>query len=138
MIKKESRVTFHYTLKVDGQVLESSVGKSPASYVHGSGQIISGLEEKMEGMQPGETREITVEPEKAYGEHDPSALQKVPKSAFYDADHLKKGETVMGSAGGRDFQARVADVGPDDITLDLNHPLAGKKLDFSVEVVSVD
>jgi len=138
MIKNESKVTFHYTLKVEGRVLGSSVGKSPASYVHGSGQIIPGLEEEMEGMQPGESREITVQPEKGYGDHDPAAVQKVPKSAFYDADNLKEGETVMGSAGGRDFQARVAGVSPDEITLDLNHPLAGKRLDFSVEVVSVD
>jgi len=105
---------------------------------HGVGQIIPGLEEGLEGLKAGAKKEITVAPEKGYGVRNEDAVQNVPKSAFQGAEELTVGELVMGSTGGRSFQAKIVAISDQDVMLDLNHPLAGKTLHFSVEVVSVD
>jgi FKBP-type peptidyl-prolyl cis-trans isomerase SlyD len=138
MIQKGSKVRIHYTLTVDGEKIESSQGGEPLSYTHGEGHIVPGLEEGLTGLAPGEKKEIQVSPEKAYGERDPSAAQEVPKTVFEEPDRLDVGGTVSGRTGdGQTFQARVAKIGADTVTLDLNHPLAGKTLDFQIEVVEV-
>jgi FKBP-type peptidyl-prolyl cis-trans isomerase SlyD len=138
MIQKGSKVQIHYTLTIDGEKIESSQDGEPLSYVHGEEQIIPGLEEGLTGLTPGEKKEIRVSPESAYGEHDPNAVQEVPKTAFQEPDQLEVGGMVSGRTDdGQTFHARVAEVGPDNVTLDLNHPLAGKTLDFRIEVIEV-
>ena len=130
-------VKFHYTLTVDGKKLESSMGKEPLSATLGAGNIIPGLEEALAGMKAGDKRSVTVAPEKGYGPYHPEGLQKVPKAAFKNLAGLKPGMTIGGQRGGRSFQAVVKQVGDKDVTLDLNHPLAGKTLNFDIEVVAV-
>lgn len=137
MIKKDSRVTFHYTLKVDDQEVESSRGREPMSYVHGQGEIIPGLEEQLEGMEPGQIKTAVVAPEKGYGQWSDQAVHEVPKSAFQDASQLEQGSVVSGQVQGQKFTATVKDIGDEHITLDMNHPLAGKTLEFAVEIVEV-
>ena len=137
MIKKGSRVKLHYTLTVDNETVDSSRNREPLSYVHGEGQVVRGLEEQLEGMKAGETTTATIAPDKAYGPRRPDALQKVARSAFQEPSVLKEGDMVSGQAQGKAFQATVAEVGPEEITLDLNHPLAGKTLQFDVEIVEV-
>ena len=137
MIENGSRVKIHYILTVDDEVVDSSEGRQPLEYVQGSGQIIPGLEEKLAGLGTGDKREVDIQPEKGYGQRDPDGLQKVPRSAFRNADEIKIGDSVSGRRGEDTFQARVAGVTDDDVTLDLNHPLAGKTLHFEVEVVDV-
>jgi FKBP-type peptidyl-prolyl cis-trans isomerase SlyD len=138
MIEKGSKVQFHYTLTVNGEQVESSKGGEPHVYVHGEGQIIPGLEEVLAGLAPGDKKAFRIPPEKAYGEHDPNAVQEVPKTAFQEPDQLAVGTQVNGRTGdGQAFQARVAEIGGDTITLDMNHPLAGETLDFEVELVTV-
>lgn len=137
VIKKGSTVKINYTLTVDNQVVDSSTGGEPLTYVQGSGQIIPGLEEQLEGMKPTEKKHVTVSPEKGYGAQDPKAFHKVPRKAFQDGQKLKVGDIVSGDAGGQKFQAKIAGVDKEEITLDLNHPLAGKTLNFEVEVVDV-
>jgi FKBP-type peptidyl-prolyl cis-trans isomerases 2 len=137
VIKKGSQVTMHYTLTVDGEVVDSSRDRAPFSYVHGQGQIVKGLEIELEGMEAGDTKRTTVEPEDGYGPRRPDALQKVAKSAVHEPDRLKEGDVVSGDSQGRPFQAVVTDIGADEITLDLNHPPAGKALEFDVEILEV-
>lgn len=137
MIKKGSTVKIHYTLKVDDLTIDSSAERGPITYVHGDGQLIAGVEKQMEGLETGDKREFAVAPEEAYGAPDPEAVHSVPKEAFNDADKLSVGDMVTGEVGGRNFRARVSDVGPEDITLDMNHPLAGKTLQFSIEVLEI-
>lgn len=137
MIKSGSEVKLHYTLHVDEKLVESSQGGEPLSYIHGQKQIIPGLEAQLEGLSAGEKKEVTVTPEQAYGERTDEAIRQVPKSAFQAPDQLNVGDMVSGEVGGNPFQARVADVGSEDVTLDLNHPLAGKTLAFEIEVVEV-
>jgi FKBP-type peptidyl-prolyl cis-trans isomerase SlyD len=136
-IKKDSKVKIHYTLTVDGTVVDSSSGKDPLEYVHGSSQIIPGLEEQLVGLKKGDKKKVSVSPDKGYGPHNPQAVQKVPKTNFQEADKLKKGGVVSGEMGGQQFRAIIADISDKEVTLDLNHPLAGKTLHFDVEVVGI-
>jgi len=137
MIKKGSAVKLHYTLSVDGVILDSSPEGDPLAFVQGSGQIIPGLEKQLEGLKAGDKKEVTVGPDEGYGPVDPNALQKVPRAAFENAPGLKVGDIVSGQLGEQTFNAIVAQISPEEITLDFNHPLAGKTLRFAVEVVEV-
>lgn len=137
MIKDGSTVTFHYTLSVEGKAVESSREGDPVTYVHGKGQIVPGLEKRLAGLAEGDTTSATVEPDDGYGEPDPAAVQTVPKEAFQDPGKVKVGDVVTGEAGGQPIRATIVDVQGDEITVDLNHPLAGKTLEFDVEIVGV-
>jgi len=137
MIKSGSKVKLHYTLSIDGDVLESSKDGEPLSYVHGEGQIIPGLEEQLEGLRAGDQRTAEVEPAKGYGERQADAVQEVPRTAFKNPERLKVDDVVTGQAGDQPIRARIAEVKPEAFVIDLNHPLAGKTLHFSVEIVEV-
>ncbi|MFC1522841.1 peptidylprolyl isomerase [Elusimicrobiota bacterium] len=137
IIEKGSSVTIEYTLTVDGEVVDTSVGREPLSFVQGSGQIIPGLEEQLEGMKAGDQKKVTIAPEKGYGTVMQDAFQKVPRSAFKNIDNLKVNDVVSGQSQGRPFRARVAGIEGEEVTLDLNHPLAGKTLNFDVKVIQV-
>jgi FKBP-type peptidyl-prolyl cis-trans isomerase 2 len=138
VIAQGSKVSIHYTLRVDGEVIDSSDGQEPLEYEQGSGQIIPGLENALVGLTAGATRDVVVAPEHGYGLVNPDAIQTVPKSAFETTEGLQVDGVIAGeTSDGRRFQARVADIGIETVTLDLNHPLAGKTLLFSVEIVSV-
>ncbi|MBI4368761.1 MAG: peptidylprolyl isomerase [Elusimicrobia bacterium] len=137
IIQQGSSVKIHYTLTVDGSVVDSSSGREPLSYVQGSGQVIPGLESQIQGLKAGDKKSVSVNPEEGYGQVNPNALRKVPKSSFQDAKNLKVGAMVQGDAGGKPFQAKIAAISKDEITLDFNHPLAGKKLEFQIEVIEV-
>jgi FKBP-type peptidyl-prolyl cis-trans isomerase 2 len=137
MIKDGSKVAIEYTLTVDGQVSDTSKGRGPLEYEQGSGQIIIGLEKALAGLKPGEKKEVDVESKEAYGEVNPDAKRSVPKSAIQNIDTLKVGDVVGAQSGGQAFRAIISKIGDNEVELDFNHPLAGKKLHFSVEVVSV-
>jgi FKBP-type peptidyl-prolyl cis-trans isomerase SlyD len=137
VIEIGSQVKMHYTLTVDGEVVDSSDGKDPLAYTQGTGQIIPGLEEQLAGLKVGDKKACTVSPEKAYGLPNPEAQQTVPLEAFQDSENLKVGDTVSGQVQGQPFAARVMGIEGDQITLDLNHPLAGKILNFDVEIVEI-
>jgi len=137
MIKDGSTVKIHYILTVEGVILDQSGEGEPLTYIQGSGQIIPGLESQLTGLKMGERKEVTVPPDQGYGTIDPNAYQKVAKTAFQNAPQLKVGDVVTGQLGENQFQAIVSNIGADDITLDFNHPLAGKTLRFSIEVVEI-
>lgn len=138
MITKGSKVSFHYTLKVEGEIVDTSSGQDPLLYEHGSGQMIPGLEENVEGLKQGDQKNFSVDPEKGYGHIDPQAVQKLPLTAFKDQGVLKVGEVVAGKIGDQPFQAKVIQIDEKEVTLDLNHPLAGKILDFEVQIITVE
>ena len=136
-IKNGSKVSIGYKLTVDGQVIDQSQAGQPLVYVQGSKQIIPGLENELTGLKKGDKKSVTVSPENGYGTKNNALLHKVPKSAFGETKDLKAGELVSGKVNNQEFQAVVAEVGADYIMLDLNHPLAGKTLNFDVEIVDV-
>jgi len=136
-IQNGSLVKMNYTLTVDGAVVDTSTGKEPLSYVQGSGQMIPGLEKRMEGLRSGDKREFSVTPKDGYGEFDKNAVMKVPKDAFPESKGIKPGDVVQGMHGNRPVRAKVVELGGKEITLDFNHPLAGKTLNFAIEVLEV-
>ena len=139
LIASEKVALIHYTLTDDsGEVLDSSSGREPLAYLHGKGNIIPGLEKALEGKQAGDKLNVSVEPGEGYGERDEQLVQEVPREAFENVDEVNPG--MQFQAQTEQGQARivtVTKVADDVITVDANHPLAGAKLHFDVEVTEV-
>jgi FKBP-type peptidyl-prolyl cis-trans isomerase SlyD len=133
-------VTFHYTLrdKETGEVLDSSQAYGqPLSVLFGAQNIIPGLEARMEGMEPGEKKTIEVPAAEAYGEKDPNLVQQAPREYFQGVE-LEKGLPLQAQTPeGQIINMIVVDFDENTVTVDMNHPLAGKDLVFDVEVVDV-
>jgi len=138
MIEKGAKVKFDYTLTVDGKVEDTSAGRGPLEYTHGAGQIIQGLEEVLEQMNIGDKKTVHIKAEKAYGPVLEEAIKRVPKEAIMNAEQLKVGDMVGASNGGHTFRAVVKEISDKEITLDFNHPLAGKDLTFDVEIKEIN
>jgi FKBP-type peptidyl-prolyl cis-trans isomerase SlyD len=131
-------VSFHYKLRdADGTFNESSDGLSPVVYMHGHNNIVPGLEAQLVGKKSGDKFTVTVAPEQAYGLRNESAVQRVPVKHIATRGPYTVGQMVVVNTreGGR--QARVVKVGHFNVDLDLNHPLAGKTLEFDIEVIDV-
>lgn len=130
-------VSLEYSLTVDGEVIDSS-GETPLEYLHGHHNIIAGLEQALAGMQLGETRQVAVAPAQAYGEYDPEALYTLPKSQFPSTFDLHIGAGLrVRSDDGHVLSARVASIDGEDVKIDLNHPLAGKTLNFNATIAGL-
>ena len=137
-IAADKVVTIHYTLKnAEGQVLDSSEGGDPLAYIHGNGNIIPGLEEALEGKVAGDKLQVEVQPEKAYGVHDPELIQNVPKRAFQGVGQVQAGMRFTAQTEHGPRQVVVTRVVGDMVTVDGNHPLAGQTLNFAVEIAEV-
>jgi FKBP-type peptidyl-prolyl cis-trans isomerase SlyD len=137
VIQNGSKVKIHYILKVNGDVVQSTAGTEPLCYVQGSGQILPGLEKELEGLNEGDKKQVTLPPDKGYGQRDPEALRQVPRNAFKDSESIRVGLKVAGESERGRFEAFVTDVKPEVVTLDMNHPLAGRTLEYSLQVVEV-
>lgn len=138
VIKDGSKVSINYVLKVDGNIVDSSEGKGPLAYTQGSGQIIPGLEKQLVGLKAGDKKIVAVAPAEGYGEKNPDGIRKVARKDFKDPGALKVGAAVNGSVEGEQFRAMVVAMDDKEVTLDFNHPLAGKTLNFEIEVVKVE
>jgi FKBP-type peptidyl-prolyl cis-trans isomerase SlyD len=137
-IEKNRVVTLNYTLRDDqGTVIDSSSGRGPLAYLHGKGNIIPGLEDALAGKAEGDTLDVTVAPERGYGPRDERLVQIVPRAKFGEVEGLAVGMQVRvhGQQGAR--IVTVVRVDRDFVTVDGNHPLAGRTLHFSVEVTGV-
>ena len=132
-------VSMHYTLSDDDKnVLDSSKGEEPMSYLHGAGHIIPGLENALVGKVVGDSLKVKVEPADGYGDFRPNLVQVVDKSAFEGIETIEVGMTFNAHApDGSPQHVMVKDIDNDAITIDANHPLAGKVLHFDVEIVEV-
>jgi FKBP-type peptidyl-prolyl cis-trans isomerase SlyD len=133
-ITKNKVAGIHYTLRDNtGTIIDTSDGREPLYYLHGAGNLIAGMEEGLEGKAKGDKFQLTISPDKGYGEKDPGMTQQVPRSAFGNQE-VKKG---MKFSTDRGAVVTVTDVGLDSVTVDANHPLAGVELNFAVEVMEV-
>jgi FKBP-type peptidyl-prolyl cis-trans isomerase SlyD len=131
-------VSIEYTLTDEaGKVIESNVGKEPLTYVHGSGQIVRGLEKELVGMKVGEQKKIQVTPEEGYGLRDPNAVQEIRKDKI-PAEAQQVGATLMTQAAdGRSLPLRIQEIREKTVVVDFNHPLAGRTLNFDVRVTDL-
>jgi len=139
-IKEENSVVgITYTLREKGSdtILDSNEGSAPLEFVTGKGRLIPGLEKQLVGMKEGDTAVITVPAAEAYGNIDPEAVQTLPKEQFEGID-LQKGMSLYGQGeDGHTVQVTVKDFDDKSVTIDFNHPLAGKDLEFDLTVTSV-
>jgi FKBP-type peptidyl-prolyl cis-trans isomerase SlyD len=132
-------VTIHYRLSLDdGTVVSDTAGGEPMAYLHGSENVIPGLEAALAGRSPGDEVNAKIEPADAYGERDPSATEQIPRSAFPGDLELQVGMHLSARhESGAIIPMTVQSIADDAVTVDLNHPLAGQKLHFDVSVVEV-
>ena len=138
-IEKNKVVNIHYTLSnKEGQVLDSSATAEPLAYIHGVGALIPGLESQLEGRVKGDKLLAVIEPAEGYGEWDTNKQHIVSKEGFKGDEELTVGMRVQVDNGqGQAAVAMVTKIDAEDVTLDLNHPLAGMTLHFDVEVTEV-
>ena len=136
-VAKNMVVSIDYTLTgADGTVLDSSSGQEPLTYLHGTGSILPGLEDALEGKSAGDALKVSVPPEKGYGLHDDKLLQQVPRRMF-DMKDLAPGMRFHAESDHGVRVVTVAAVDGDTVTVDANHPLAGQTLSFDVKVTEV-
>jgi len=136
-IEANQIVSIEYEVKDGDKVVDSNVGGAPLVFMFGKGQIIPGLENGIVDMAIGEKGDILVQPADAYGEYNADATQEVPADQFAGID-LELGMTLYGQGeDGGTVQVTVKEIGGETITIDFNHPLAGKELMFTVTVNNI-
>ncbi len=138
LISDKKVASIHYTLTNDeGDTIDSSQGAEPLTYLQGSGNVIPGLENALAGKQAGDTLEVSIAPEDGYGPVQPELVQQVPRDAFDGVEQVAVGMRFEAQTATGPISVVVAAVEGDQVTVDGNHPLAGKNLNFAVEVVEV-
>jgi FKBP-type peptidyl-prolyl cis-trans isomerase 2 len=137
--KSGDTVKVHYTGKLeDGTVFDSSRERDPITFTLGSGNVIPGFDQGVAGMQPGESKTLKILPNDGYGERQDKLVVDVPSSRFPEEIDPKVGEQYqMQQSDGRTVNVTVTNMKDDMVTLDANHPLAGKTLIFDVELVAI-
>ena len=138
-VKTGDTVRIHYTgTLADGSTFDSSAGRDPLEFTVGSGQIIPGLDKAMPGMTVGDTKTVDVVADEAYGQPDPAARQAVPRTEIPGDVPLDLGTQLqVQTPDGQVMAVTVAEVTEAEVTLDANHPLAGKDLTFDIELVEI-
>ena len=137
-IQDDVVVSLEYTLHVEGEIVDSTGEDEHIQFIQGHGQIIPGLESQLYGMSGGESKEVTVPPDEAYGILDEEALGTVPRDEFPPDMPLEKGVALqLRDEDGEVFDAYVESVDKKSVEINLNHPLAGKELHFSVKVLDL-
>jgi len=137
-IEKNRVVSFNYTLRDDqGTVIDATGARGPLSYLHGKGNIIPGLEQALSGKAAGDKLDVTVAPEQGYGVRDERLVQIVARAKFGEVAGLAPGMQVRASGPKGPRIVTVVSVDRDFVTVDGNHPLAGRTLHFSLEVAEV-
>jgi FKBP-type peptidyl-prolyl cis-trans isomerase SlyD len=138
-IQNNSAVSFHYTLTDDDGIrIDSSEGQEPLGYLHGAGNIIPGLEKALEGKTIGDSLTVAVTAAEGYGEVQKELIQEVPKEAFQGIDTIEVGMQFEAQTGqGGTVPVTVVAVTDELVTVDGNHPLAGKNLNFDVTIEDV-
>lgn len=137
-VKKDLVVSLDYKLHVDGELIDSSEPNYPIQFLQGHGEIIPGLESELYGMRVGEHKQVVVPAARAYGEFDPEAFAEIPRSEFPKDFPLEPDiEVQLRDEDGEEVDAYIESVDDKMVYLNLNHPLAGKELHFSVSVVEL-
>ncbi|MBS3141349.1 peptidylprolyl isomerase [Candidatus Woesearchaeota archaeon] len=143
IVKKGDKIKVDYEGKLDsGEIFDTSKHgehSHPLEFEVGSGLVIKGFDESVIGMKVGEEKDITIKPEEAYGFHNESLLRKIPKAQIPLKEEPKIGMMlILGTPDGQKFPVRIAEVTSDEVTLDLNHPLAGKTLHFKIKLLEIN
>ena len=140
IVKEGDTITLHYKGSLDdGTVFDSSEGREPLTFKVGDGEVIQGFDDGVRGMAAGESRQINIPADQAYGEYYEDLVRVVPRSGFPPDTTPAVGLAFeMELPAGESMTVRIIDVEGDDVTLDANHLLAGEALHFDVLLVSID
>lgn len=132
-------VSLAYTLRLDnGEIVDYTEAGEPLEYLHGAENIVPGLEKALEGLKVGDTRDVEVQPDEGYGPYSAEDVEVVDRSQFPADLPLAVGLALeLYDDEGDSMEAYVREVGDQHVTLDFNHPLAGEKLHFAVEVLAI-
>lgn len=138
-IEKDHVVQVHYTgTLADGEVFDSSQGRDPLEITMGQGQLIGGFEDALMGMAVNEKKTFTLEPDQAYGLRDEESVRAFPRAQIPPEIDVELGQVLaLSNSQGQQIPAKVVELDDENVTLDLNHPLAGQSLTFDIEVVGI-
>jgi peptidylprolyl isomerase len=131
-------VRVHYVGTLDnGDRFDASVGGDPLEFTLGSGQVIPGFEQAIAGMELGETKQVRIPPEEAYGPYRDEMVLAVPREQLPGDVDLESGQQVKMQQGEYTFVAVVEDLSEEQVTFNANHPLAGEALNFDVKLMEI-
>jgi FKBP-type peptidyl-prolyl cis-trans isomerase SlpA len=137
-IGQNSEVTLHFALRLEnGDTVDSTFDKAPATFKVGDGNLLPGFEAKLFGFKAGDKRTVVVEPENAFGQPNPQNVQVMPRSQFVDMELSEGLLVIFNDAANTELPGVVKAFDETQVTVDFNHPLAGKTLNFEVEILSV-
>ncbi|KXH80536.1 FKBP-type peptidyl-prolyl cis-trans isomerase [Chryseobacterium kwangjuense] len=128
-----------HTIEEDGSkiLVEETTAENPLTFLYGAGRMIPKFEQNIQGLKAGDKASFVIQPEEAYGEKDPNSIVQLPLDMFQESGTPPVGAILPLSDGqGNNFQAFVVEVTPEAVIADLNHPMAGKVLDFEVEILN--
>lgn len=139
-ISRDSRVTLHFSLSFeDGSVIDSTFDKTPASFTMGDGSLLNGFENKLLGLKAGDKDCFTVLPEESFGQPNPNNIQQFPRSNFAADMELAEGLVIsFADASQTELPGVVKHLDGDTVTVDFNHPLAGRNILFDVHIFEVE
>ncbi|WP_309491897.1 peptidylprolyl isomerase [Candidatus Hecatella orcuttiae] len=140
VVEKGSLVKVHYIAEVDGRVVDSTLHRDPIEFRVGEGRVLLGLEEAVLGLEKGVKKTVIIPPEKAHGIREENLTVEIPKEMFQGpSEQIKEGVIVqLKTEEGKTQMATIVEVREDSVTLDLNHPLAGRAIKFKLEIVDVE
>ncbi len=140
MIETGHKVSVHYTGTFeDGEIFDSSKDRGPLDFEVGAGQMIKGFDAAVVGMKVGDAKQITLAPEDAYGPRNDEMMIDLPRTSFPEDMEITEGmQLQLTNPDGQPVPAMVAVIGEENVTMDVNHPMAGKTLTFDIEIVEVN
>ena len=140
LIGADTRVTLHFSLKFDdGLVVDSTFDKDPATFVIGDGSLLNGFEKKLYGMSAGEQCSYTVLPEQGFGQPNANNIQTFPRKDFADDMELSEGLMIsFADASQSELPGVVKSFDAENVVVDFNHPLAGRDIQFDVDIINVE
>ncbi|MGG5872458.1 FKBP-type peptidyl-prolyl cis-trans isomerase [Pseudomonas peli] len=137
-IGPNKQVTLHFALKLDnGDVVDSTFDKKPATFKVGDGNLLPGFEQAIYGLKAGDKRSLSISPEQGFGQGNPQNIQIMPRSQFQDMELSEGLLVIFNDAANAELPGVVKAFDDSQVTIDFNHPLAGKALSFDVEIIEV-
>ncbi|MDO9617659.1 MAG: FKBP-type peptidyl-prolyl cis-trans isomerase [Pseudomonas sp.] len=137
-IGPDREVTLHFALKLDsGDLVDSTFDKKPATFKVGDGSLLPGFEQAIYGLKAGDKRSLSISPEQGFGQGNPQNIQVMPRSQFQDMELSEGLLVIFNDAANAELPGVVKAFDDSQVTIDFNHPLAGKALSFDVEIIEV-
>lgn len=137
-IGPDREVTLHFALRLEnGEVVDSTFDKKPATFKVGDGNLLPGFEQQLYGFKAGDKRTLQVAPEQGFGQHNPQNVQVMPRSQFEGMELSEGLLVIFNDAANSELPGVVKTFDERQVTVDFNHPLAGKVLTFEVEIIDV-